>query len=270
MQLTEIFRQTGRFSNLKRMFGPKQFGTLNELRVTMQMNYPSIRMQVLISAVGTIDCMLLLPSRQNDTDSDNEIRINDIERYIRDNQLLSETLESVSESMLESKIISPVVECRGKTFLIYCSPNAGTYELMVLSDTKVIETYQKNGIYVLLWNYRGYGYSMGSPSMENIVSDCHNLTKLVKYGFGAEKIIVYGRSLGGHPTKSLSDKADLLIIDRSFSSISFVPRIIFGQRWVQFAYDMFIDNYQVNVQQVIESLSNKILLVDPCVKYDHT
>lgn len=263
--LDAVVNPPGRFIFFKKMFGAKQFGTLNELRVGMQVAYPSVRLQVPMSSFGTVDCMLLLPHRQDDTDMQTEMRITDMERYIRDNQLLSQYLETIDDASLRTKVTKPEVECREKTFVIYCPPNAGMYELMTMSDSQVIETYQKNGMYVLLWNYRGYGYSIGAPGMENIISDCQNLVKFVKSGFGAEKVVVYGRSIGGHPTKSVVNKVDLVIIDRSFSSISFVPRIIFGQQWVQFAYDLFIDNYQTNVKQVIESHTHKILLVDPCV-----
>lgn len=250
---------------MKKLFGPKYFGTLNELRVKIQTTYPSIRLHVPMSSFGNIDSMLLLPVAEGDTEEHNLYRVAEFERYIKNNNLLSQGLESLTERSLEAKVVDPDIECRDKTFLIYCAPNAGMYELMVMSDPKVIETYQRNGIYVILWNYRGYGYSMGTPTLENIISDAHNLVKLVKHGFGASKVIVYGRSIGGHPTKSLCNKVDMAIIDRSFSSISFVPRIIFGQKWVQFAYDLFIDNYQVNVKEVMSSRSQKVLLVDPCV-----
>lgn len=229
------------------------------------MNYPSVRMQVPTSAFGAVDCMLILPYREGDTEMQTERRVTEMERYIRDNQLLSQNLESLSDSQLKAKVIRPEVETRGKTFVIYSLPNAGIYELMTMSDSQVIDTYHKNGMYMLLWNYRGYGQSVGSPGMENLISDANNLVKLAKEGFGAGKLVAYGRSIGGHPTKSLANKADLLIIDRSFSSISFVPRIIFNQRWVQFAYDLFIDNYRTNVKEIIESQTEKVLLIDPCV-----
>ena len=129
----------------------------------------------------------------------------------------------------------------------------------------MIETFQRKGFYVFVWNYRGYGCSTGIPTMENIISDGKNLMRLLRSGFGASKVIVYGRSLGGHVAKSLVNESDLIIADRSFSSISLVPRIIMGPRWVQYAYDLMIDNYQMNIRKIMESSTPKILMVDPCV-----
>lgn len=65
--------------------------------------------------------------------------------------------------------------------------------------------------------------------------------------------------------KSMSDRADLVIIDRSFSSISLVPRIIMGAWWTQFAFDLAIDNYRMSISEVIQAKCPKILLIDPTV-----
>lgn len=264
-KLSAIIKPQGKCKTLRQVFGPKHFGTMNELRIDFQMNYPSIRLSIQTSSSSTIDAMLILPHKEGETEEETERRLTQMKRYVKDNKLTSMSLKDLTGHQIESKLFNPDSECRGKSFVLYCGPNAGVYELMSLSDSQVIDIYQKSGIYMLVWNYRGFGYSTGSPGMENIVNDCNSIHKLLKYGFGAEKIAVYGRSLGGHAAKSMAEKADLLIIDRSFSSISFVPRIIFGAKWVQCGYDLFIDNYQTNVKEVINSASHKVLMVDPCV-----
>ena len=75
------------------------------------------------------------------------------------------------------------------------------------------------------------------------MEDGLNLAKLIKHGLGASKLYVYGRSLGGHVAKALAYESDFLIIDRSFSSISMVPRLVMGHACVQFVYDLLIENF---------------------------
>lgn len=266
-KLSAIIKPQRKFSSLVSLFSPKEFGTLNELRIDFQTNYPSIRLSIKTTSSSTIDALLILPERRGETDLDTEHRVNQLEKFVKDNRLNNIFLRDLTGPKLESRLAYPTNECKGKNILLYCGPNAGVYELMSLSDSQIIDTYRKNGMYMLVWNYRGYGYSTGSTSMENIVSDCHNIHKLLKFGFGADKIAVYGRSLGGHAAKSMADKADMLIIDRSFSSISFVPRVIFGMKWIQMGFDFFMDNYQLNVKEVINSKCQKVLLVDPCVRF---
>lgn len=247
------------------MFSAKEFGTLDELRFEFAAAYPAVRLRVPIDVLGTVDSLLVLPHKEHSSEADTEARILDFEKSLHESRLVSEYLASQSQATLREKMGKSPNEIQGKPFAVFCLPNAGLYELMILSDRKIIDSYQKKGYCVLIWNYRGYGHSTGFPSMQNLISDGAEILKLVKHGFGASKVVVYGRSIGGHVAKSLVDEADLVIIDRSFSSISLVPRIIFGQRWVQCAYDLMIDNYEMNVRKVMESETPKILLVDPCV-----
>lgn len=265
IQLTDILEPKVRFKCCKKLLSPKAFGTLNELRVEFQQEYPSIRLLIPIDSLGTIDALMILPNKEHSSETETEARVAEMEKSIHDSKLFVEHLAKQSDAQLREKLERSKNEVQGRPFAFFCLPNAGLYELMILSDRQMIETFQKKGYCVFLWNYRGYGHSTGLPSMENLTSDGSQLLRLIKLGFGASKVVVYGRSLGGHVTKSITDDADLVMIDRSFSSISLVPRILLGQRWVQYAYDLMIDNYQINVRKVMDSKTPKILLVDPCV-----
>lgn len=48
--------------------------------------------------------------------------------------------------------------------VIFCQPNASYYEVHTY-DRGLINIFVKNGYTVVLWNYRGYAKSKGSPSM---------------------------------------------------------------------------------------------------------
>lgn len=82
---------------------------------------------------------------------------------------------------------------------------------------------------MILWNYRGYGQSTGTPSISNSQQDA-----LAVYHFykskGCEIEIVHGYSIGGAAAVGLmerlaelpqlaGDRVRVLIVDRSFSSI---------------------------------------------------
>jgi len=76
------------------------------------------------------------------------------------------------------------------------------------------------GCNVLIWNYRGYGRTKGSPSPdilktdgEDLVAYCKNELKL------SGKIGVYGRSLGGTVAAHLTPKVEMVIADRTFSNL---------------------------------------------------
>ena len=68
--------------------------------------------------------------------------------------------------------------------------------------------------------------------------------------------------MGGHIAKALSNSVDLIILDRTFSSISLIPRFDFG--WIgQKVFDLVIDNYKINCRSLLETDSKKIILYDP-------
>lgn len=82
-----------------------------------------------------------------------------------------------------------------KTILVFC-PNSGNMGHF-LPLVQVI--YQQMGYNVVIFSYRGYGKSSGTPSEKGIKIDCE---AVADYLYGHEQIkdtsvIVYGRSIGG-------------------------------------------------------------------------
>ena len=82
--------------------------------------------------------------------------------------------------------------------------------------------FQKNGFAVLAYDYRGYGTSEGTPSEEKVYRDADAaydyLTREKK--IAPEKIILYGRSLGGAAAIDLASrkKVGSLIAESAFVS----------------------------------------------------
>lgn len=92
------------------------------------------------------------------------------------------------------------------------------------------EEFNRHGYSVLGYDYRGYGASTGKPDEKNCKSDAE---KVYRYAVSElkippEKIIFYGRSLGGGPSCFLAEKhgdAAGLILESVFSS---AYRVVFS------------------------------------------
>ena len=101
----------------------------------------------------------------------------------------------------------PAPEERG--VVLFCHGNGGNISGRLGS----LVILHKLGLSTLIFDYRGYGRSEGSPSEEGTYLDadaawCH-LTEEMKIGPG--RIIVFGRSLGGAVAAKLATKHTLLI-----------------------------------------------------------
>lgn len=112
------------------------------------------------------------------------------------------------------------------TFIL-CNPNAMIYQNMVhYPHAFYLQFFLMRNINVLCWNYRGYGRSKGGPccdrltTPQNMREDGETIISFCRNELGLKgKIGVYGRSLGGIPTTHMAHYVDMVIVDRSFSSL---------------------------------------------------
>lgn len=151
----------------------------------------------------------------------------------------------------------------GDKFVLICQPNAALYELSCYDEGK-INFYLKNGFSIAFWNYRGYGRSTGEATLENMSQDGQLILQTIKSRFNPSKMMIYGRSLGGHTAKSMcqSGLVDAIILDRTFSNIGYVAREMMG-RWAQMFFDAFIDTDERYTTQLVSSDIPKIMMYDP-------
>jgi pimeloyl-ACP methyl ester carboxylesterase len=91
---------------------------------------------------------------------------------------------------------------------------------------------QRMRIHVLLLDYRGYGLSEGRASEAGVYTDARaGLEHLVRVrGVAEERVVVFGRSLGGAVAVDLAQDRELagLILESTFTSISDVASPHFG------------------------------------------
>jgi hypothetical protein len=118
---------------------------------------------------------------------------------------------------------------------------------------------------VLCWNYRGYGLSEGTPNYRNLQSDILLLHEWLKTELRVTGPIgVYGRSLGGIAACHLAQarQLDLVIIDRSFSSLNEMAREISQQLyWLYKVANL--DNRNDNSGSYLQKEQYKVCLVEP-------
>ena len=148
--------------------------------------------------------------------------------------------------------------------IIICSPNGANYQSF--SKNLKLNIYLEKGIDIICWNYRGYGYSTGKVSIDNIKSDILELYNEIiswnKYG----KIGVHGISVGGIPSCYLAFKKPeicLLISDRNFGQIDYIIKDYCFGNFLFYLFKFICFPKTRTIENFIDANSYKIILNDP-------
>lgn len=106
----------------------------------------------------------------------------------------------------------------GMPALLFCHGNAGN----VTGRLESLALFREMGLSVMIFDYRGYGKSEGSPSEEGTYADAGAAWDYLtgEAGFAPEKVVILGRSLGGAVAVELATrvKPGGLIVESSFTS----------------------------------------------------
>ena len=123
--------------------------------------------------------------------------------------------------------------------LIFLHGNAGNASHRLPNAASLV----KLGCHVLLLEYRGYGLSDGRASESGVYADARaGLAYLVeKQGFPPNRVIIFGRSLGGAVAVDLAQDRELagVILESTFSSAADIARSIGGSIYAAIAGDRF-------------------------------
>ena len=107
-----------------------------------------------------------------------------------------------------------------RAVVLFCHGNGGN--VAYWSDA-LYSLYHQAGVSVLLFDYRGYGRSEGSPSEAGVIMDARAArTWLAERACVAEQeVVLMGRSLGGAVAVDLAaaDGARALVLESTFSSL---------------------------------------------------
>ena len=111
--------------------------------------------------------------------------------------------------------------------VILCHGNAGN----ISHRLETVEFIVNQGADILLWDYRGYGKSSGSPTEQNCYDDAVACFQWMQNSRGlvARDIIVFGRSLGGAIAIELAGRVENggLMVESSFTSAADMGRKMF-------------------------------------------
>ncbi len=140
--------------------------------------------------------------------------------------------------------------------ILYSHGNSGN-----ISDClDMIGIFNRLNTSIFIYDYRGYGDSGGEPSEEGTYLDAEAcwLYLTEKRGIAREKIIVFGRSLGGSISAWLADARTpgMLIIESSFMSLADVS----GDRYSWFPGKLaFGDSY--NTASHLKNIKCPVLII---------
>ena len=153
-----------------------------------------------------------------------------------------------------------------KNLIIFCSPNAMIYQIII---PEKFLCFLERGCDILLWNYRGYGYSTGYPTFKNAKTDIVELFDYIKKKGQYKRYGVFGYSVGGGSATFLCQKRnlDILICDRNYTNVSSIARSYssYGE-FLHFLSKILYFKYDYNVSEFIKSKNKKIckiILCDP-------
>jgi uncharacterized protein len=106
-----------------------------------------------------------------------------------------------------------------KAYLLFSHGNGGN----ISGRLHVADELVRRGAAVLMYDYRGYGRSPGEPSEAGLYSDAEAaLAALVERAGGPDRVVLYGRSLGGGVSWEMAQRhPDLagIITDATFTSV---------------------------------------------------
>lgn len=122
--------------------------------------------------------------------------------------------------------------------VLYLHGNAGNIGHRLVN---VQGLYTSIGCNVALLEYRGYGRSEGTPSEEGLCMDAQAALDflLTRSDINTEKILVFGRSLGGAVAIDLATRSEnkekiaALLLENTFTSIPDIARILFPFKIIQ-------------------------------------
>ena len=132
-----------------------------------------------------------------------------------------------------------------KPVILFCHGNGGNISYRL----GTIKLYNRMGLSIFLFDYRGYGLSQGSPDEAGTYKDAEAAWRYLidNKKVSQKEIIIHGRSLGGSIASWLAMKHQpaLLIVESSFATLgevarehygSFLPSLILSYRYTTVDY----------------------------------
>ncbi len=152
--------------------------------------------------------------------------------------------------------------------VIHCHGNAGSIEHRI----ETARAFADMGLDCILFDYRGYGRSTGAPFEEGTYTDAEAVHDwaIGEGGYAAEKILIFGESLGGGVAVELARRREVagLVLESSFTSIVDLGSKHYG--WLP--VNLLARDRYASIEKV-GGLSNPILVLhgrgDEIIPFEH-
>lgn len=152
--------------------------------------------------------------------------------------------------------------------VLFCHGNGGCLAHRV----ETIELYHKIGVNFLIFDYRGYGLSNGTPSEDGLYQDAEAAWQFLvnTKRIAPDKIVLTGRSLGGAVAAWLATtkKIRRLICESSFVSIAETGR----ERYPLFPVRLLV-RYSFPTGKFLKQIKCPVLIIhsrdDNVIKFSH-
>ena len=101
--------------------------------------------------------------------------------------------------------------------LLFSHGNAGS----IAHRLESIEIFHELGLDVLIYDYRGYGRSSGTPSETGVYEDAEAARAWLRERADPDRIVLFGRSMGGAVSARLAadESPNCLILESTFTSV---------------------------------------------------
>ena len=144
---------------------------------------------------------------------------------------------------------------RDRGTLLFCHGNAGN----ISHRLELIAVFHRLGLNVLIFDYRGFGRSEGSPDEHGTYRDVEAFYRYLRQekGIAPEQIVIFGRSLGGAVAIELARRAEAaaLVVESAFTSAVDMGKLIFPflpvRLLVQNQYDSILKIGELNLPVLI-------------------
>jgi hypothetical protein len=157
-----------------------------------------------------------------------------------------------------------------KPVILFCHGNAST--VSEPSYLRFLEMMHAMGISVLIFDYRGFGKSSGSPSEEGTYRDAEAAWDHLRASLGHApgEIVIWGKSLGGGPASHLASQnpgCRALVLESTFTSVPDVAR-----KYVPFPPPSLVIRHEFPVHRHVRRIRCPLLVMhspqDETVPYD--
>jgi len=165
----------------------------------------------------------------------------------------SVTLTTADDETLDAWFI-PADSARGA--LLFFHGNAGNNSHRLDS----IRLFHELGLSVLIFDYRGYGQSTGKPTEKGTYRDAAAAWQYLveQRGISPERIILFGRSLGGSIAADLATRqpAAGVILESAFTSVPDIAAQLYP--WLPVRW---LSRYRYNTKKKLADIHSPVLIV---------